>query len=92
MSQQGVLVQDWTACTLGTGAAIETHWTQLKNAGCVKKLKDSKSPTHLVWFTSRVIGLLMGLRSIKVAGMATATFPHASSTFHDRDYGKRVCR
>ena len=65
-----VLVQNWTACTLGTRAAIETHWRRLENAGCVKQLKESESPTHFVWFIS---GLLMGLRSIKVAGMPTAT-------------------
>ena len=68
-------VQNGTACTLGTGAAIETRWRQLENAGCVKQLKSSESPAHFVWFISRVIGLLMGSRSIKVAGMATATSP-----------------
>ena len=60
MSQHRVRVQNVTACTLGTGAAIETHWRQLENAGCVKQLKDSESPTHFVCFISRVIGLLMG--------------------------------
>jgi hypothetical protein len=77
-----VRVQNGTACMLGTGAAIETHWRQLENADCVKKLKDSESPTYFVCFISRVIRLLMGSRSIKVAGMATATSltPPARST------------
>ena len=75
MSQHRVRVQNRTACTLGTGAAIETHWRQLENAGCVKQLKDSEPPTCVVSLISRVIGLLMGSRSIKVAGMASATSP-----------------
>ena len=48
MSQHRVRVQNGTACMLGTGAAIETHWRQLENAGCVEQLKDSEPPTCVV--------------------------------------------